>query len=78
MNSIPLSSFSKGEKGTIENINGGKNVSKRLYEMGFHKGTEVKVLKNDVGPLIVSLYGSKIALGRGVAQKIMVINQYAN
>ncbi len=72
MNSIPLSTFSQGEKGYIENIYGGGNVRKRLHEMGFNKGTEVRVVKNDVGPLIVSLYGSKIAIGRGMANKIMV------
>ncbi len=72
MNTMPLSSFSQGEKGYITEIYGGMNLSKRLYEMGFNKGTEVRVIKNDVGPLIVSLYGSKIAIGRGMAQKIMV------
>lgn len=72
MSGMPLSSFSQGEKGHIENINGGRNLSKRLYEMGFNKGTEIRVVKNDVGPLIVSLYGGKIAIGRGMAQKIFV------
>lgn len=72
MNSMPLTAFSKGEKGHIENINGGKKLCKRLYEMGFNKGTEIRVVKNDVGPLIVSIYGSKVAIGRGMAEKIII------
>lgn len=75
MNNMPLSFFNTGEKGTVENILGGEKVSKRLYEMGFNKGTEVKVMKNDAGPIIVSLSGYKIALGRGLAQKIMISKQ---
>lgn len=72
MKGMPLCFYSQGEKGFIENILGGEKVSKRLYEMGFNKGAEVKIVKNDVGPLIVSLSGSKIAIGRGMAQKIVV------
>lgn len=72
MNSMPLTAFSQGKKGHIENIYGGKKLRKRLYEMGFNKGTEVRVVKNDVGPLIVSIYGSKVAIGRGMAEKIII------
>ncbi len=72
MNSMPLSFLSQNEKGIVENIISGKKLSKRLYEMGFNKGAEIKVIKNDVGPLIVSLSGSTIAIGRGIAQKIMI------
>lgn len=74
MTSRPLSFFVEGEIGTVDNITGGEKVSKRLYEMGFNTGSEVKVIKNDIGPIIVSLSGSKIALGRGLAQKIMIKN----
>ena len=42
--------------------------------MGFNFGAPFKVVKNDVGPVIVSLSGNKVALGRGLAQKIMVEN----
>lgn len=72
MTSRPLSFFMEGEIGMVDNIVGGEKVSKRLYEMGFNTGSEVKVIKNDIGPIIVSLAGSKIALGRGLAQKIMI------
>lgn len=72
MANMPLNFFNEGEKGKVDNIVGGEKISKRLYEMGFNKGTEVKIVKNDAGPIIVSLSGYKIAIGRGLAQKIMV------
>lgn len=62
----------KGELGLVNLISAGKNATKRLYEMGFYSGAEVKIVKNDLGPLIVSLNGNKIALGRGLAEKIIV------
>lgn len=45
---------------------------KRLCELGLNKGTPVKVIKNDFGPVILNLYGHKLALGRGLAKKIFV------
>ncbi|SHH78584.1 FeoA family protein [Sporanaerobacter acetigenes] len=72
MTNMPLSFFTEGESGIIVGIDGGEKASKRLYEMGFNKGAEIKVVKNDSGPIIVSLSGCKVALGRGIAQKIMI------
>ncbi|KNF07230.1 Fe2+ transport system protein A [Gottschalkia purinilytica] len=69
---VPLSFFIEGEKGVVDNISGGEKISKRLYEMGFNKGAEVKVVKNDAGTIIVSLSGCRVAIGRGLAQKIMI------
>ena len=42
-------------------------------ELGLTNGVEVKVLKNDVGPLLLHVRGVTIALGRGVASKIFVV-----
>ena len=67
-----LDSLAVGEKGIITGINGGRTATIRLFEMGFNRGSEVCIVKNDIGPIIVSLAGSKIALGWGLARKIMV------
>lgn len=32
-------------------------------------GPNFEVVKNDIGPIIVSLFGHKVAVGRGLAQK---------
>jgi ferrous iron transport protein A len=65
-----LDTLSKGDGGKVSGIDAGKYASKRLYEMGFNTGAPVKIVKNDSGPIIVSLNGNKVALGRGLARKI--------
>ncbi len=74
MECLPLALLNSGGQGVVKKICGGESIAKRLYEMGFNTGAQIEVVKNDVGPLIVSLSGNKIALGRGLAQKIMVNN----
>ncbi len=70
-----LTTLSVGEKGKISLIDAGKNATKRLYEMGFHTNAPVRVIKNDWGPLIVSINGNKVALGRGLAEKVVLIKE---
>ncbi|NLJ40774.1 MAG: ferrous iron transport protein A [Clostridiales bacterium] len=72
MRLLALDSLIVGEKGIVNTINGGRTASRRLYEMGFNRGSSVQMVKNDIGPVIVSLAGSKIALGKGLARKILV------
>ena len=67
-----LSQLNPGDKGRVHEIDAGGYATRRLYEMGFNTGSNVKVIKNDRGPLIVSLSGNKIAVGRGLAQKIII------
>lgn len=69
---IPLTFLSIGEKGIVKSINGNDNISKRLYEMGINKGSTIEIIKNDFGPLIVSLTGSRIAISKGLAQKVFI------
>lgn len=47
-------------------------AKKRLSELGVHKGASIKVVKNDNGPLIISLNGNKLALGRKLAENILI------
>ncbi len=72
MERLPLIRLNLGEHGRVDQIVAGGHATKRLYEMGFNTGAEIKVLKNDRGPLIVALGGNKIALGRGLAEKVLV------
>lgn len=69
-----LTQLNTGEKCKIQKISAEFMATKRLYEMGLNSGAQVKVIKNDIGPIIVSLYGNKIAVGRGLAEKILVEN----
>lgn len=67
-----LASLYSGDKGVVKEIAARAYAAKRLYEMGFNTGANLEVVKNDRGPIIVSLCGNKIALGRGLAEKVLV------
>lgn len=69
---IPLSSLIDGERAQIIGINGGRTINLRMNELGFNIGTFVKVIRNvGGGPIMVELKSGKIAIGRGVARKIL-------
>jgi len=68
----PLSRVRDGETVTIREVNGGRGVNRRLSELGICVGSSMTVLQNSGGPVIVSYGGCRMALGKGVAMKIMV------
>lgn len=62
-----------GRRVCIVGLNAGQGLQGRLAAMGLVPGTQVEVIMNSArGPFIVSVRGSRIVLGRGMAQKIMV------
>jgi len=70
---MPLSMANKDKLLKIINIVGGRNVKQRLSALGLYPGSVIKMITNDFGgPLIVEVNNSKIAIGRGMAQKILV------
>ena len=72
--SAPLSLMHKSQKLTIVEIHGGHGFVYRMKEMGFIPGVKIELLSSGhPGPVIVKIKGSKIAIGHGVAHKIMVI-----
>jgi ferrous iron transport protein A len=72
--SMPLSLAASGEIVTVQAVNGGASVRRRLGDMGLHRGASIRVLKNDMhGPLIVAVKEhGRLALGRGMAHHILV------
>jgi len=60
----------------IVDIHGGHGVRRRLMAMGFHKNDTIELDERAIfrGPVLVKNLTSdtSVALGRGVAQKIMV------
>lgn len=70
----PLMFCDSGEICTIKNIMGGKALNQRLIDLGMNKGSKVKVVRNEGGRLILSIEGTRIALGQGMAHKIMVLS----
>jgi len=43
----------------------------RLLAMGLNLGREMEILQNNRGLLIVGINGGRVALGRGISQKIL-------
>jgi ferrous iron transport protein A len=54
-------------------IDAGAGLKSRLSALGLLPGTEFKVINNShPGPFVISLKGSRLMLGRGMAAKIFV------
>lgn len=57
----------------IMSVEAGMRLFNRLASMGICEGTEIKLIKNSAGgPIIIEAGGSRFAIGRGMAQKIVV------
>ncbi len=67
-----LYEMSKGEKGKVLTIKGGKGRILRLAELGIVPGEEIILIQKSFGPIIVRVKDTNLALGRGIAQNILV------
>ncbi|MCL4425239.1 MAG: ferrous iron transport protein A [Firmicutes bacterium] len=57
----------------MKGLTGGGSFRERMAELGVVRGIRLGIVKNDhVGPLIVSVGEGRLALGRGMASKILV------
>jgi Fe2+ transport system protein FeoA len=69
----PLSTVLAGTSVVLRRIRAGQELESRLLAMGFVPGETVTVCRNAAhGPLVVGVKGSRIMLGRGMAEKIAV------
>ncbi len=70
---MPLSYAQEGELGFIEEFMGGSGAQLRLATLGLRRGDMVEVITNrGAGQLVVAVNNTRLAMGRGVAGKIMV------
>ena len=69
-----LSNLKPGEEGDVAFVRGGSNACQRLMDMGLTKGTKIRVTKAAPfrGPLEVSVRGTSLALGRGLAKHVFI------
>ena len=74
---MPLALASPGEKVRIQSIQGGGKAARHLADLGLTVGSEVEVISANGGPMVVAVRGSRVALGRGVAHKVMVSSPQA-
>ena len=70
---VKLSTIGPGETVIFKHVTVGDELRTRLAAMGMFTNVEMTVVSNNSrGPFVVNIKGSKIALGRKMAEKIIV------
>jgi ferrous iron transport protein A len=67
----PLAAIPSGQRVRIIGYRGGRMLRARLLALGLNLGREIDILQNNRGLIIVGVNGGRVALGRGISQKIM-------
>jgi len=70
--SLPLTMVAPGERVRLLKVNAGEGLSSRLSAMGLTPGVEFMIIQDSGGPLLLGVRDSRLAIGRGMAQKIVV------
>ena len=70
---FPLILAAAGEQLRIVAISAGRGTGRRLSDLGLTSGCEVTVLSRDAaGSMVVARDDTRLALGRGLAHRILV------
>ena len=71
---MPLSMATQGDTVEVAMVRAGWGLQRRLADMGLTPGVKVSLLSSHKpGPVVIDVRGSRLALGYGVAHKIMVV-----
>lgn len=74
---VRITDLNEDEEGIIHAIQGGKGLTGRLAGMGLAVGSRVKILRNQGGLVLLLASETRIALGRGEAERITVFKAAA-
>jgi ferrous iron transport protein A len=71
---VPLSSLKAGQSGIVTRIQGGQGIINRLSALGIRSGRRVTKISSMFmrGPVTVQVGNSQIAIGFGMANKVML------
>lgn len=69
---MPLSMVNVGEPMEIKKVGGKEETKKFLENLGFVDGAIVTVVSQINGDMIVNIKDSRVAIGRDMANRIMV------
>lgn len=77
---IPLTQLKSGEEATVIGFSSGKGLVHKLDSLGLRRGKKVKMVSCMLfhGPITVKVDGMAIALGYGMASKVMVSKDQAS
>jgi len=68
----PLTAVNPGQEVTLIDIKGGRGLRSKLYSMGLIPGVKLTIVGNRGGPIMIAVNDTRLALGFGMARKIMV------
>lgn len=70
---VKLINLQQGKKAIVSKIEGGMGIKRKLQAMGIYAGNEIKIIQSlSRGPIIVESGNTRLAIGRGMAEKIEV------
>jgi Fur family ferric uptake transcriptional regulator len=70
---MPLTMAKEGERVVVREIAGGRKKQARLTDMGLRPGHLIEIINNaGSGRIILAQGPTRLAIGRGMAEKIMV------
>jgi ferrous iron transport protein A len=72
-----LDQINENRKAKVIDIQGGAGIRQRLSQMGIHPDDTITILRYGAlrGPILIEIHGSQVALGRGIASKIIVVEE---
>ena len=68
---MPLTMLNPGESASIVRVGGNEETKRFLENLGFVAGSEVKVISSNEGNIIAQIKESRVAVSKGIANKIM-------
>ena len=71
---LTLDRVEKATEVDVVAIHGGLGVRHRLNRMGIHPGDRLLVKRSGImgGPILIQVHGMEVAVGRGMAGKVVV------
>jgi len=70
---LPLGRLGAGQRAIVTRVLGGRGLQTRLAALGLTVGAEIRLIQNyGRGPLLLTVRETRLALGRGEANHILV------
>ncbi len=70
---MPILYAKNGNEVELVRIAAGRNLVRRLSEMGINTGTRIRIISNSgIGPIIIEIAGKRFGIGKGIASKMLV------
>ena len=69
---VTLAALPVGSRACIKRVMGGRFLVHRLLSLGLRVGSEIELLQRRGGGVVVASKGARVALGAGVAEKLLM------